>query len=323
MKFSTKHLLLTLVTLLFVTTIFGQNEETDIPFVDLPPTNEYGKCYAKCKSPDQFETVTREVLVKQATNSITTIAAVYETRTETILVKEAAKQYTVIPAQYTTVTENVMIYPTRTVTTMIPAKYGKESKQVLVSPARGAWVKKKKDPNCFSKKPEDCYIACYEEVPAKYRTETYQVVVQPARAVEKVIPAKFTTVTKSVVSKEATVQEYLTEPKYKTVKTKVLVSPESVEEIAIPAQYRTVSEKVLIREGGYTVWTEILCASQTSSGTIRRVQQSLTTAGYNPGVADGIMGLQTQTALKQFQTDKALPIGNLNLETLKALGVKY
>ena len=322
MILNSKQLLLTVFAFLFLTMAYGQ-QETDIPFVDLPPTNEFGKCYAKCKSPDIYETVTREVLVKQATTKLNTIPAAYETRTETVLVKEAAKQYTVIPAQYTTVTEQVMIAPERKVLKMIPAKYGKESKEVMISPARGAWVKKKKDPNCFSEKPEDCYIACYEEVPAQYRTETYQIVLQPARTVEEIVPAKFTTVKKRVVSKEATVQESMTEPKYKTITTKVLISPERVEESNIPAKYSTVTEKVLVREGGYTVWTEILCASQTSSSTIRRVQRALSESGYNPGPADGILGLQTQTALKQFQTDKSLPIGNLNLETLTALGVKY
>jgi len=319
---SISKLLLVATIALFSNGLFGQ-QETDIPFVDLPPTNEYGKCYAKCKSPDIYETVSREVLVKPEGSKLSIVPAQYETRTETVLVKEAAVGYNVVPATYKNVTERILVRPESKKLRVIPAKYGKESKQVLVSPARGAWVKKKKDPNCFSQKPEDCYIACYEEIPAQYRTETYQVLVEPARTVEEVIPAKYETYTRRAVDQPASVSEYPIDAKYKTISTKILVSPAASSEVIVPAKYKTVTEKVLVREGGYTVWTEILCASQTTSSTVRAVQTALKAAGYNPGPIDGVMGLQTQTALKQFQTDKSLPIGNLNLETLRSLGVKF
>jgi hypothetical protein len=35
------------------------------------------------------------------------------------------------------------------------------------------------------------------------------------------------------------------------------------------------------------------------------------------------MGTRTKAALVQFQKDKGLPTGNLNIDTLKALGVQY
>jgi len=38
-----------------VTLSFGQIED-DARFNDLPPQAEYGKCYAKCKTPDIYET---------------------------------------------------------------------------------------------------------------------------------------------------------------------------------------------------------------------------------------------------------------------------
>jgi hypothetical protein len=34
------------------------------------------------------------------------------------------------------------------------------------------------------------------------------------------------------------------------------------------------------------------------------------------------MGSKTKAALTKFQQDKGLPVGNLNIETLKALGVQ-
>ena len=72
---------------------------------------------------------------------------------------------------------------------------------------------------------------------------------------------------------------------------------------------------------------EVICpADEKPTATIawaskEDTQRALNAAGYNAGSPDGVMGVRTQSALKQFQNDKGLPIGNLNLETLKALGV--
>lgn len=294
----------------------------DTPFDDLPPTNEYGKCYAKCKVPDVYETVSVQKVKKEAGFRLEKVPAVYETQTETILVKEGATKYKTIAATYKTVTEQVMVEPEKTKIKTIPARYETKTRQILETPERGQWVRKKKSPNCFSQNPNDCYVACYEKIPAKYRTESYQVLAEPARTVESVTPAKYKTITKKVVDQPARVEEIPIEPQYKTVSKKVLVSPETTRQLEIPAQYTSINERRLVSKGGYTVWTEILCAENTTSSKVLAVQKALSAAGYNPGPIDGVMGLKTQTALKQYQTDKGLPIGNMNLKTLEALGVK-
>ena len=314
----------TILSLLFLllATVTVSAQQDDIPFDDLPPAGEYGKCYAKCRQPDVYETVTKSVLVKEASTKLIKVPAVYETRYEKVLVKEGSKSFKVIPAKFKTATEKVLVTPERTVIKTIPAQYRTDTRKILVSEARGEWVKKKKAPNCFSENPDDCFIVCWEEVPAVYRTETYQVLVEPARTVEEVIPAVYKTVTSQVVAEEARTMEVPIEPVYKTIETKVLVTPESTREETIPAVYRDVKEKKLVRQGGYTVWTEILCASKTTSSRVQDVQRALKSRGYDPGPIDGVMGLKTQTALKQFQNDNNLPVGNLNIKTLEALGVK-
>ncbi len=321
MKFFTTLGALTFA-LFFTTTILAQTEQ-DIPFNDLPPTDEFGKCYAKCKAADVYETISQQVLVKEASTSLKKVAAVYASGSESVLIKEGRTDYKVIPATYTSITERVMIQPAQTRVRTIPAKYRTETRSVLVSEARGQWVKKKKDPNCFSDNPEDCYIACYEEVPAKYRNEKYQVLDRAASTTEETIPAKYQTVTKRVIKDPAKVIEVPVDAVYKKISTKSLVSPEAVTEVVIPAVYKTVNERRLVKKGGYSVWTEILCAAKTSNSTVRSVQEALKAKGYNVGAVDGVMGVQTQTALKQFQTDNNLPIGNFNIETLKALGVNF
>lgn len=296
---------------------------SDMPFSDLPPTNEFGKCYAKCKSADIYETVSKRVLVKEASTKLRKVPAVYETRTDRVMVKEAATTYRVIPATYRTETDRIVTQPEQKKIRTVKAKYITKTRQVLVSEARGEWVKKKKDPSCFSENPEDCYIACYEEIPAKYRTETYQILDTPAQTIEDIIPAKYQTVTKRVIDQPARTEERVIDPVYKTITSKVLVSPESTTEEVIPAVYKDVTERKLVSKGAYTGWTEILCAAKTSDSTVKAVQRALRDKGYDVGPVDGVMGVRTQTMLKKYQQEFNLPIGNLNIETLKSLGVNY
>lgn len=314
-----KSLIALVAAVMFSFTVNAQT--ADIPFEDLPPA-VYGKCYAKCKIADQYETVSSQKLVKEASTKLYKVPAVYETVTEQVLAKEGRTEYKTIPATYRTVSEEVEVVPTSTKVITVPAKYKTESREVLVSEARGEWVKKKKSPSCFSKNPDDCYIVCFEEIPAVYRTETYQVLNSAASTREETIPAKYKTVSRKVVDQPARVEEKAIPASYKTLSKRVMVSPETVREETIPAVYKTVNDRKLVSTGGYTVWTEILCPSKRSDSKISAVQRALNKAGYNCGSADGILGLRTQTALKQYQTDKGLAIGNLSIKTLESLGVK-
>lgn len=56
---------------------------------------------------------------------------------------------------------------------------------------------------------------------------------------------------------------------------------------------------------------------------IRRVQQALVIAGYNPGPVDGISGPRTLAAIKNFQQENNLATGELTKETLRSLGVDF
>lgn len=311
-----------LLMCLMATTTFGQIDK-DARFNDLPPDAAFGKCYAKCKSPDTYETFTRKVLVEEAYVKTTIIPAVYETRQKKEMVTEGGVNYKTIPATYKTITERQLIEPEQKFVNIIPAKYETKTRKVMVKEATGQWVQKKKDPNCFSENPEDCLIACYEEIPAVYKTETYEVMVSPESKEERIIPAKYETITKQVVDVAEQVIEVPYDPVYKNVSERVMVKPEEMKEEPIPAVYKTVTEKRLAKKGGYTVWTEILCANKTSSSTIRKLQRALRAEGYSIGVVDGVLGTRTQIALKEFQSDNGLPIGNLNMETLEALGIPF
>lgn len=60
---------------------------------------------------------------------------------------------------------------------------------------------------------------------------------------------------------------------------------------------------------------------QTPSEDVRRLQQALALAGFSPGSIDGLMGPQTQSAVKAFQTANGLSVdGIAGPQTLGALG---
>ena len=53
---------------------------------------------------------------------------------------------------------------------------------------------------------------------------------------------------------------------------------------------------------------------------IREIQASLMKLGYDPGIADGVMGQKTLSAIRQYQQDADLPIdGNPSLSLLESL----
>ncbi len=80
-------------------------------------------------------------------------------------------------------------------------------------------------------------------------------------------------------------------------------------------------KKVLVKKGGFQEWKEVLCEPKITDTKIADIQKALTREGYDAGPIDNQMGGKTKQALVKFQQDKGLPVGNLNMETLKALGV--
>jgi len=100
-------------------------------------------------------------------------------------------------------------------------------------------------------------------------------------------------------------------------------TPASTRTIEIPAEFATVSKKRLVKKGGFTEWREVLCNDRVTGYTIRQIQAALRERGYDPGPIDNVLGAQTKAALTKFQKDNNLPVGQLDIETLRALGVQY
>ncbi len=290
---------------------------------DLPPNAQAGKCYAKCMIPDQYETVTEQILSKEASSRLEIIPAQYSDQSEQVLVKEGYNVLEIIPPEFGTQTEQIMVQDASTRLDYIPPVYQTVTEQVLVQPSTTKWTKGQADRNCLSEDPEKCKVWCLTEVPAQYKTVTRQVLQSPASVRETPIPAQYKTISRAVITRPSEVRERAVPPEYRTVSRRVLASPSATREVAIPAEYSTITTNRLVRPGGFTDWVEVLCGKKVTQATVMQVQNALRARGYDPGPADNQMGPRTKAALQQFQMDNGLPIGNLNIDTLNALGIQY
>jgi len=100
-----------------------------------------------------------------------------------------------------------------------------------------------------------------------------------------------------------------------------LVSPAKTSLVDVPAVYKTIRKKKLIKEGGISESKEVICKNKMTPELIGYIQKALRDAGYNPGPVDRVMGTLTKSALIQYQLENNLPIGHLDVETVKALTV--
>jgi hypothetical protein len=304
--------------------------------------------------PAVYENVTEQYEMEAASTKIEVSQPKYETVTERVEVKPASTKWVKkkadasclsanpddclvwclveVPAEYQTITKRVnkgcdgsgVADAGCTKTIQIPAKMGTRTVRKVKTPAttreeiipaeyKTMTVRKVKTPATSRE----------EIIPAEYATVKKQVLKTPATVREEEIPAEYATVTKQVLKAPATFREEVIPAEYKAVTTKGVKAAASTRTEQIPAEYATVTKRRLVKPGGFTEWREVLCGEKVTGYTIRQIQDALVKAGYDPGPIDNVMGTRTKAALTQFQKDKGLPVGNLDFETLKALGINY
>jgi hypothetical protein len=206
-----------------------------------------------------------------------------------------------IPEKTATRTVRKVSAPATTTEEVIPAQYATITKRVIKTPA----------------------TTREEVIPAEYQTITKNVVKSPARVEEIPIPAEYATRTVRKVNAPASFQEEVIPAQYETITKRQLKTPASTRTIEVPAEYTTITKRVLVEKGGFTEWREVLCGQKVDTATVREIQDALRSRGYDPGPTDNILGSRTKAALTKFQKDNGLPVGNLNMETLRALGLNY
>ena len=223
----------------------------------------------------------------------------FEFKEEQVIDKPAYFKTEVTPAVYGTDFDTIVLKKSYIKKVEIPAEYDVTTEDVQVKAATTKWQKGKADASCLSANPADCQVWCLVEVPAVFKKVTKKTLKTPATYREEVVPA----VTK-------------------VVEKKIVVEAAKPNKVEVPATYKTVMNKVLVKKGGFQEWREVLCADKLNEQRILAIQKALKAEGYDPGPFDNIFGTKTKEALIKFQQDKGLPVGNLNMETLKSLGIK-
>lgn len=134
---------------------------------------------------------------------------------------------------------------------------------------------------------------------------------EPAKAAAAPDPAKPTPVEATIQAAEeiaSDVEEKIAEVT-ENIKTEVNESINSLAAMATPSTSAPMED--------------LKAVVKPTPDIIRQLQQTLTDAGYNPGPVDGKSGGKTTEAMKKFQKDNNLSVGQITKETLSALGIAY
>jgi hypothetical protein len=293
----------------------------------LPVGARPGECYVPAVVPATYETATEQVMTKAASTRIEVVPAQFQDVEERVLVRPATTRLEAVPPVFEEVEEQVLVRPATARLEPVPATYRTMTEQVLVRPAYTVWKRSSELTDAeraqqgIDQSAGD--ILCLIEVPAEYRTVTSEVLVAPATTREVQVPAEYTTIRKTVLRTPATTREIELPAEYKTVMVRKMVAPEQQKVIEIPAEYGTVSRQVLVSPAT-TEWREVLCDNNATPAALVTMQQSLRTAGFDPGRVDGKIDAKVMSAVRSFQVARGLPVDGdryINMATIRALGV--
>ncbi len=224
----------------------------------LPTDPEPGKCYVKCVTPDEFETVQEQILVRPAYTRLEVIPAEYETVTERVLVKEESKDFVFHAAVYETVEVPYMQKEARTDLTTVEATFTPDQESRIIYPKTSGW-EYTTYADCASANPNDCQILCWNEYPEQTQVVPVQRLNVGAHTEDIPIREINATYTKQVIKTPARVEERVIPAEYSEITKQVLKAAATTRTIEIPAEYKTISKTVLKKKGGVTVWEEIDC----------------------------------------------------------------
>ncbi len=82
-----------------------------------------------------------------------------------------------------------------------------------------------------------------------------------------------------------------------------------------------IDKKNIVEKGEYVEWKRVLCGDNITRQVIGKIQSALKISGYYQEENSFKLDRKTKTSLKKFQQENNLPMGQLDYETLDALGV--
>ncbi len=286
----------------------------------LPPNAKPGECYARVLTPADYKTETTKVLKKEKSFRLEVTPATYEIVTTRVQVKEASEIGEVVPAVYEWKTEQVLVEEAYDKLQAFPTVYETKVEKMLVKKAYKTWEKGRGPIEKIDNSTGE--IMCLVDVPAEYKTITSKVVKSKAYVKKVTIPAVYKAVKKRVMVKGPTIVKKAIPAVYADVKVRKIVKPSSKKSITLPAQYQTVSNRIKLTDSSLE-WRSILCETNTTEDIVFDIQRALLEKGHSPGPLDGVIGVETMSAVKSYQKEKKLAVGQLTFETLKSLGIEY
>jgi hypothetical protein len=244
-----------------------------------------------------------------------------------ILIRDAvlAKKIkvTYIPPQFDTIVENIEISPAFTYfelrpnasvkpliegekVTIVPPKIDIKQDRIKAFEGYNKEILSVKSAADLGISPSLCVVICNVEVPAEYRIFKYKTLIEPAKIIRQ---RPDTTLVETIKDTSELLIKMVEAPQYFKVKKLIKRKP-SYFHVESPFDVRHLLSN----------WREVFNNHDCFSSPVRKIQRALNERGFKV-VEDDIFGSKTRKALTQFQTDFNLPLGTLNLETLKALGL--
>lgn len=315
----TKFILLSLMAF-FALNVTAQELERDMfkSFGD-----NANSCYGNVLMPSVYDTIVDRVEIKASYTYIKRTPPVFDTIVERILVRPGYTKYEVVEPVFET---EIVKMKVKDMETVIASNAYTETRKftdkIEARPSVKVWRKTKRMKDCKSKDPEDCMTWRVETLPAEtleIEREFPATLAKNQSNVEQ-LPEQYITFEKVTLKQEGSVKEVNVLPEYKEVTRLVKKQNASFEEVTVPAVFEEVKRVRLISEGGNVEPREVIC-SKDYSKYVRPLQEKLHTLGYDVGVIDGVLGRKTKEALLSYQVAHNLPVGQLDLDTMRHLGL--
>lgn len=287
----------------------------------MPQTARPGECYALVRTPEQYRTLQRDYVARPGYDGVQVTPARYRSALQDYVTQEGYERLEVIPATFKTVTEQVEVTPPSTRYLASEPAYETVTEKVLEKPATQIWKRGRGPIQKLDNSTGE--VMCLVEEPAVYRTVTRKVLKTQPLMREVQVPGEYRTVTRRVIDQPAQVRRVAIAEQHATVQVQKLVVPAAYQTLRVPDQMASYSMRELAAPATLE-WRAVLCETNIKDSTVRRVQDALRSAGFDPGPSDGRAGARTLDALNAYQRSKGLPEDRyMNLQTLQALGVGY
>lgn len=295
----------------------------------------------------QYRWLNKKVQVRKAYYKTRTVPAQYRTNVKRVMVKPAYNTWrkghgaitridnmtgeimcrVKVPAVYKNVSQRVLVRPAKTIRTLVPAIYKTVKQKQFVAPALYKTVHRParyKTQNYRVKSGGGRYvwrsILCQTNAPKNYRKvakKQHKAVKQVRRAVVKNKP----------MVRKAPVKQYrntlgISQQDYLRVMN-AGSKPSKLNKAKAVAKKAVLKKKAKVFEPKVIAPKKVKkdSKSATKKSIVFGIQKALKNKGFDPGTMDGKMGPGTAAALKAFQSSRGLPVGQLNKDTFRALGL--